>query len=422
MFRRWIRSTVCRKTNPHSRTSYSLDHRLGKWIICERNIQYDCYVTESTYVWRENDKCYTMIESSSERGKYRIDRSHVIAMIDESHPVQYRQYSEDEVHIWSTYQPHRHALDTPDTAIVLEDNFNERDGGVVNIVSDASVHTDVGSAAGAWHIFQDRSHRRRVARPLQLFPFSHSHRMEMETALYALQDASNLLFIHLNNIVQRMDSQSGIETLQREISSPRDTMEPEMDIVLAYKHLISCIEQQERRVHQQWVRGHADRREEDSANITPMEQENIECDEEAEECHQQEHFIQPYTPQPGYRAILKLDGIWITSDIRRHVQHANTAPTLQQYGCIRLNLTMEVYLNINWQAIARIRAKHPIHKVIRTSKMIYGWMPVGHNKVKCNLASSRCALAAMHRMRHSSIFFNVRMQGWRESENKSSGH
>ena len=73
-----------------------------------------------------------------------------------------------------------------------------------------------------------------------------------------------------------------------------------------------------------------------------------------------------------------------------HVQHANTAPILQQYGCIRLNLTMEVYLNINWQAIARARAKHPIQKVVRISKMIYGWMPVGHNKVKCNLASSRC--------------------------------
>ena len=167
-------------------------------------------------------------------------------------------------------------------------------------------------------------------------------------------------------------------------------MEPEMDIVLAYKHLTTCMGQQGRRVHQQWVRGHADSREDDSKNISPMEQENIECDEEAEECHQQDHFAQPYTPLPGYRAILKLNGVWVTSDIRRHVLYANTAPALQQYGCARLKLTMDVYLSINWQAIARVRAKHPIHKIIRISKMIYGWMPVGHNWVKCELASSRC--------------------------------
>ena len=159
-----------------------------------------------------------------------------------------------------------------------------------------------------------------------------------------------------------MDSQSGIKRLQMEILSPKDLMEPEMDIVLAYKHLVQCMDHE---VQQMWVRGHADIKEDDHSKITPMEQENIECDEEAETCHQQHHTPPPYKPPNGYRAILKLDGIWITSDIRRHVQHASTAPALQQYACQRLELSMEVFLSINWQAIARVRAHHPISKIIR---------------------------------------------------------
>ena len=74
-------------------------------------------------------------------------------------------------------------------------------------------------------------------------------------------------------------------------------MESDMNIVLAYKHLTSCMEHS---VQQMWVRGHADSKEEDLTNITPMEHENIECDEEAGECQQQEHPVPPYTPSRGY--------------------------------------------------------------------------------------------------------------------------
>ena len=219
-------------------------------------------------------------------------------MNDLSHPVQFRRYSDDEVHIWSSYSPQEVDTTVHDPAIILENNFREIDGRDINIVSDASVHTDIGSAAGAWHIFHDRNEKRRVDRPLESFPFSHSHRMEMETALYALADVSKLCLVNpTNKIIQRFDSQSGIKKLQSELSAPKDLMESDMDIILAYKHLTTCMEHS---VQQMWVRGHADSKEEDLTNITPMEQENIECDEAAEECQQQEHPVPPYTPPRGY--------------------------------------------------------------------------------------------------------------------------
>ena len=121
-----------------------------------------------------------------------------------------------------------------------------------------------------------------------------------------------------------------------------------------------------------------------------MERENIQCDADAEDCIKRNLTPPPFEPIEGYRAILKLNGQWITLNIRRHVLYAGTAPALQEYACKRLNISKEVYLTINWPAIAKVRAHHPINKVIRISKMIYRWMPVGHNWHKCKLPSDKC--------------------------------
>ena len=45
---------------------------------------------------------------------------------------------------------------------------------------------------------------------------------------------------------------------------------------------------------------------------------------------------------------------------------------------------------INWTSIGKVRANHGIHRIVRTSKMMYRWLPVGHNWIKCNLASDKC--------------------------------
>jgi len=46
--------------------------------------------------------------------------------------------------------------------------------------------------------------------------------------------------------------------------------------------------------------------------------------------------------------------------------------------------------SIKWQAIGKVRSTHHITRRVRTSKMMYGWLPVGHNRQKCNLPSHKC--------------------------------
>ena len=121
-----------------------------------------------------------------------------------------------------------------------------------------------------------------------------------------------------------------------------------------------------------------------------MEAENIECDEEAEECIQRNIEPHQWVPMDGYRAMLRLNNKWITSNLRKHVCYANTAPDLREYGCKRLKISSAVYDTINWKAIGKVRSTHCINKIVQISKMLFGWMPVGHNWRKCSLRSNRC--------------------------------
>ena len=181
-----------------------------------------------------------------------------------------------------------------------------------------------------------------------------------------------------------MDSKSGIEKLQEDFNTPKDFMQDKMNIIMAHQHISSSLEYS---VQLRWVRGHADQKEEDNSKITPMEAENIECDEEAEECIQRNIVPHQWAPMDGFRAMLRLNNKWITSNLRKHVCYANTAPDLREYGCKRLKISSAVYDTINWKAIGKVRSTHRINKIVRISKMLFGWMPVGHNWLKCSLQS-----------------------------------
>ena len=88
--------------------------------------------------------------------------------------------------------------------------------------------------------------------------------------------------------------------------------------------------------------------------------------------------------------MLKLDDQWITINFRECIQFANTAPPMVDYVLRRLKISLDEFNLINWTSIGKIRASHPINRAIQTSKMMYRWLPVGHNWKKCNLPSDKC--------------------------------
>ena len=103
----------------------------------------------------------------------------------------------------------------------------------------------------------------------------------METCNYALKQLQE----HPHTI-QYMNNKAGvdkigaqIEELQSETTYPRETMQTDMDLIMAYQKLrLEC----PHTVILQHVMGHADKKKKDKPHtITPLEWVNIECDKEA---------------------------------------------------------------------------------------------------------------------------------------------
>ena len=261
-------------------------------------------------------------------------------------------------------------------------------------MSDCAVKKVDGQAAGAWHIYHDRKNRRRVTKTVDLPSHGHSYRGELETFLHAFRDSTSLLK-YPHKIIQYMDNEGGLTTLDTPIGSPTATMSTDMDLAMAYKHHLDTCPQHQ--VERRWVMGHADSKKKDEPEtITPIEQVNIDCDRDAGERMELKETPQPFTGLPGYKAMLKLGGQWVTTHFRESVGFASTATPLIQYATSGLKITDEVFQTINWYIIGRVRATHRINRVVRTSKMLYRWLPVGANWRQCNLDSDRCPCCGVH--------------------------
>ena len=388
-FRKCLRHTCCTKVSPYRQGFYLLDEPLGQWFVRPRTSLHECYTSREGIFWRDDVGCYRC-KASATTNFYTVDYDDPSEPPEESHPISARYMTEGRLWIWKQFHPYEFA-EPADHDEVLADEFDETPIQLLNIVSDASVHVAAGKVAGAWHILEEHNKKRRVARSLEHQRHAHSYRHELETFYHALKDAEDRL-IHPHNIIQRMDNEGGLISLAKPIRAPRDTMRTDMDLVMAYNELR---DNSKHVITHEWVMGHADVKKKDKPEtITPWEHENIECDEEADEkverMDSEGKTPPPFEPLPGYRAMLKLGDNWITTHFRECVNFANTSPAMIEYVLRRLNIDLETFHTINWTSIGRVRATHRIHRIVRTSKMMFRWMAVGHNWTKCNLPSDKC--------------------------------
>lgn len=311
-----------------------------------------------------------------------------ISLPDNAIPYRVRDLGDNRVWIWNrVYMPFQ--LSEPASDIrVHEDNFAEQEGKPLYVVSDCAVKVADGRAAGAWHIYHDRNNRRRVTKTVDLPTHSHSYRGELETFYHALRDAtSSLQYPH--KIIQCMDNKGGLTTLDTPIAGPTATMGTDMDLAMAYKKLADNCPQHQ--VERRWVMGHADvKKKDEPETITPLEHVNIDCDLDAGDRMELQETPQPFQGLSGYKAMLKLGGQWVTTHFRENVGFASTAAPMVQYAIKRLKITEDIFHTINWYIVGRVRASHRIHRVVRTSKMLYRWLPVGANWRQCKLDSDRC--------------------------------
>jgi hypothetical protein len=125
------------------------------------------------------------------------------------------------------------------------------------------------------------------------------------------------------------------------------------------------------------VKGHADRQR--TRALTRIKKENIECDEAAEECIGLNLTPAPFSPTPGARCMVSVNGMWLSGDTDRAIQTLPAEEQMRQYLEERLSLPRAVIDTIDTGVIAAARSTHRWAWIVRVSKMMSGWMPVGHN-------------------------------------------
>jgi len=102
-----------------------------------------------------------------------------------------------------------------------------------------------------------------------------------------------------------------------------------MDIVMAYKHLLWTTKHT---VVHRWVMEHTNINKKDKpATITPMVQENMECNNKVNACVEGDLLLGWFAPLPGYGAMLQLGGTWVTTHLRANIKFGNTSPPMINY-------------------------------------------------------------------------------------------
>lgn len=162
---------------------------------------------------------------------------------------------------------------------------------------------------------------------------------------------------------------------------------PDMDVILAIKQLLE--DHPAIPVAFRHVKGHANEKK-PKHKCSWIEQVNIDCDEEAEECVEKNFIPTPFAPLPGSRCMIKISGRWITSRIDRAMQVIPSAKAQEAYLLHRLKTTPDAITNIDSEVIAAARSNHSWPRTARTTKLMISWLPVGHNWKKHGADNNKC--------------------------------
>ena len=152
-------------------------------------------------------------------------------------------------------------------------------------------------------------------------------------------------------------------------------MVADMDIVMAIQNLVQRSGKNISFFH---VMGHADKKKE-PADITRLERQNISCDEEANACVERNNEPTPIQPLPGARCMLKIKNRWIGTRPDKAVQEAFSKGPLEEYIKHRLQIDDEALSTLEYKHFEIVRSTHRWARLIRESKRLFGWLPVGHN-------------------------------------------
>ena len=160
----------------------------------------------------------------------------------------------------------------------------------------------------------------------------------------------------------------------------------------------------------EWVKGHQDDEDDTELSERPLPVRlNIQCDLAAKECLR--NSIKPSKrapPMEGAKATLYLGKNMVTTEMAEQIHYASEAPKMLVHVQNYLRRTTETVEQINWRSIGRFKKRLKLHESIRMTKMMYGWLNVGSQKVKMGQIGI-CPCCGEAILRLSTISIRARM-------------
>eukprot|EP00956_Cyclotella_meneghiniana_P028246 scaffold65096_cov24-Cyclotella_meneghiniana.AAC.6 len=116
-------------------------------------------------------------------------------------------------------------------------------------------------------------------------------------------------------------------------------------------------------------------------------------------------------PMEGAKATLYLGMNMVTTEMAEQIHYAAEATQMLIHVQNLLRRTKETIEDINWRSIGRIKKRLKLHKSIRMTKMMYGWLNVGSQKVKMGqIGMCPCCGGDIETQRHLYTCPNVSMR------------
>ena len=95
------------------------------------------------------------------------------------------------------------------------------------------------------------------------------------------------------------------------------------------------------------------------AKCSKIEQLNIDCDEDAEQCVQSGTQPLPFNPLPGSKCMVKINGKWVSSrlDKDKAIQYRTSSKDLEEYLSERLKIDHTTVQDIDRKAMGMARSQ-----------------------------------------------------------------
>eukprot|EP01082_Thalassiosira_pseudonana_P016026 g13601.t1 g13601 contig9:13162-14655(+) len=311
-------------------------------------------------------------------GNYFLREKTALFIPPQAQPVT-GYFQEERLYADTAYTVQPIAHDPPiQHPAVIDDDAALRNAPRLTVVSDGSMDPISGRAAFAWVITgPDRIGYIKRSKPIRTNPrYMSSFRAELE----GVHDV--ISYLTTNHYTgQRIDLWCDNKWCIDALSNPHDAIDElgraEGALIKATRTLL----REFTGITLHHIYGHQD----DTLtydDLTMESQLNVDCDTEAKEQMRKSTLSGRTEAEPGTGAMLYLGDDMVTSHMAEQIQYAGQAPPMFQYIQDRFEWTDQQCTAINWKGIGVAKKRLTRPKSHRTTQMMYGWLNVGHQKVK----------------------------------------